>query len=146
MGSDAYSGPAQNLPGSDSIGDTPYYIAGGAGAQDRYPLMQPWEESAIAPTISDIVVSPTYALPGNSINISADVFDSSGIRWVRAFISKGGEHVVTVFMSDPDEDGIYTGTWSTGIFTESGIYNIDISATDTEGNEALAKGPEVEIA
>ena len=101
---------------------------------------------AIAPTISNIKVNPTCALPGNSINISADVFDSSGIRWVRAFISKGGEHVVTVFMSDPDEDGIYTGTWSTVIFTESGIYNIDISATETDGNEALAKGPEVEIA
>jgi parallel beta-helix repeat protein len=146
MGSDVFSGPDQNVAGSDGIGDMPYYIAGGADAQDRYPLMQPWEESAIAPTISDIIVSPTYALPGDSINISADVFDSSGIRWVRAFISKGGEPVVTVFMSDPDEDGFYTGTWSTVIFTESGIYNIDISATDTEGNEALAKAPEVEIA
>ena len=52
---------------------------------------------------------------------------------------------VTVFMSDPDEDGIYTGTWQTMNFTESGIYNIAISATDTEGNEALAKGPEVKI-
>jgi hypothetical protein len=30
----------------------------------------------IAPTISNVKVSPTYALPGNSINISADVFDS----------------------------------------------------------------------
>ena len=31
------------------------------------------------------------------------------------------------------------------IFTEGGIYNITISATDTEGNEALAKAPDVEI-
>ena len=54
---------------------------------------------AIAPAISDIIVSPTYALPGESINISADVFDSSGIRWVRAFISKGEEHVGTVSRS-----------------------------------------------
>ena len=76
------------------------------------------------------MVSPSIASPGSKINISADVFDSSGIRWVRAFISKGGEHVVTVLMSDPDEDGIYAGT---------------LSATDTEGNETLAKAPEVEI-
>ena len=101
---------------------------------------------AIAPSISTIKVSPTYALSGDAINISADVFDSSGTRCVRAFISKGGEDVGTIFMSNPDEDGIYTGTWSTVIFTESGIYNIDISATETDGNEALAKGSEIEIA
>jgi parallel beta-helix repeat protein len=59
--------------------------------------------NAIAPTISNVKVSPTYALPGDSINISADVFDSSGIRWVRALISKGGEYIVTLFMSDPIE-------------------------------------------
>ncbi|NQE04683.1 hypothetical protein C5S32_02320 [ANME-1 cluster archaeon GoMg1] len=100
---------------------------------------------AIPPTISNIKVSPTYALPGASINISADVFDSSGIRWVRAFISKGGENVGAIFMSDSDGDGVYTGTWQTMNFTESGIYNIDISATDTEGNEAFAGGPEIEI-
>ena len=39
-GSDAFSGPAQNVPGSDGIGDTPYGISGGAGAQDNYPFMQ----------------------------------------------------------------------------------------------------------
>ncbi|MCK4347366.1 MAG: hypothetical protein KAW47_02000 [Thermoplasmatales archaeon] len=65
---------------------------------------------------------------------------------VRAYIYKGEEHIVTVFMPDPDEDGIYTGTWQTMNFTESRTYNIDISATDTDGNEALAKGPEIEIA
>ena len=108
------------------------------------PHEKHWVDT-MAPTISNIKVSPTYALPGDSINISANVFDSSGIRWVRAFISKGGEHVVTVFMSDSDGDGVYTGTWHTCIFTESGIYNVDISATDTEGNETLAKAPEVEI-
>ena len=119
---------------SDAAGNTATF-----GPHEKH-----WVDT-MAPTISNIKVSPTYALPGDSINISADVFYYSGIRWVRAFISKGGEHVVTVSMSDPDEDGIYTGTWQTCIFTESGIYNIDISATDTEGNEALAKGHEIEI-
>jgi hypothetical protein len=49
-------------------------------------------------------------------------------------------------MSDPDGDGTYTGTWRTMIFTEGGIYNITIGATDTEGNEALAKPCKIEIA
>jgi len=40
-GVDLYSGPGQNLTGSDGIGDTPYIID--ATNQDRYPLMSPWD-------------------------------------------------------------------------------------------------------
>ena len=36
-GVDDYSGPGQNLPGSDGIGDTPYAFTGN---QDNYPLME----------------------------------------------------------------------------------------------------------
>jgi hypothetical protein len=105
-----------------------------------------FEVFAIAPTISNIKVTPTYALPGDSINISADIFDYSGIRWVQAFITKEGEDVWTIWLSGPGgTGGIYTGTWRTMIFTEGGIYNITISATDTAGNEALKKAPKVEI-
>jgi parallel beta-helix repeat protein len=39
-GSDEKSGPNQDLPGSDCIGDTPYVID--ANNRDRYPLMKPW--------------------------------------------------------------------------------------------------------
>ncbi len=39
-GVDNFSGPNQNIPGSDSIGDTPYYILGG-NEEDFYPLMYP---------------------------------------------------------------------------------------------------------
>nr|QNO54848.1 hypothetical protein PAHOCELH_00009 [Methanosarcinales archaeon ANME-1 ERB7] len=145
MGSDAYSGADQNVPSSDGIGDIPYSIN---SDMDNYPLIQPWENyfGVIAPTISNIKVSPTYALPGDSINISADVFDSSGVRWVRAFISKGEEDIRAIFLSGPGgAGGMYTGTWSTMIFTEGGIYNITISAIDTEGNEVSAKPCKVEI-
>jgi len=49
-------------------------------------------------------------------------------------------------MHDPDGDGVYTGTWRTlSSYIESGIYSIDINATDTGGNEALVKAHEVEI-
>ncbi|UCF12918.1 MAG: PKD domain-containing protein [Thermoplasmatales archaeon] len=37
-GLDNYSGPNQNIPGPDHIGDTPYNISG-SNNQDRYPLM-----------------------------------------------------------------------------------------------------------
>ncbi|MCK4399134.1 MAG: hypothetical protein KAV25_09100, partial [Methanophagales archaeon] len=99
-----------------------------------------------APVISRIAVSPTFAEPGTPIHIFAGVCDDlSGVRSVRGIINKEGEYVTTVFMSDPDKDGIYTGIWHTMIFTEGDIHNIDISATDNRGNEALATAPDVVI-
>jgi parallel beta-helix repeat protein len=40
VGVDVKSGPSQNLPGSDGIGDTPYIID--ANNTDHYPLMNPY--------------------------------------------------------------------------------------------------------
>jgi parallel beta-helix repeat protein len=42
VGEDLYSGPNQDVPGSDEIGDIPYNIVGWIGNLDRYPLMIPW--------------------------------------------------------------------------------------------------------
>jgi parallel beta-helix repeat protein len=39
-GTDLYSGPYQNMTGSDGIGDTPFVID--TNNTDRYPLMNPW--------------------------------------------------------------------------------------------------------
>ena len=39
-GTDAYSGPLQNEPGGDDLGDTPYVIDD--NNKDNYPLMGPW--------------------------------------------------------------------------------------------------------
>jgi parallel beta-helix repeat protein len=39
-GTDLYSGPYQNVTGSDGLGDKPYIIA--VNNTDRYPLMHPW--------------------------------------------------------------------------------------------------------
>ena len=46
-GVDVKSGSSQNIAGSDGIGDTPYYIGGGVGVPDRYPLMAPWDTAPI---------------------------------------------------------------------------------------------------
>jgi len=73
-----YTGTDSN---GDGIGDTPYNISGGAGAQDRYPLMQPWNESvsefisigyANAPPNSAITILVSVT---NVINISGISFD-----------------------------------------------------------------------
>jgi len=39
-GADNYRGENQGIPGSDNIGDTPYFIPGGTN-RDRYPFMNP---------------------------------------------------------------------------------------------------------
>jgi len=46
-GVDEKSGPNQDQPGSDGIGDTPYSILGGSN-RDRYPLMYPWGKPRIS--------------------------------------------------------------------------------------------------
>jgi len=98
---------------------------------------------AVAPTISNVIVKPKVAMPGDKITFSAEVFDSSGVRWVRAYITKNGADVRTIFMNDRDKDGIYEGVWNTMRFTEGGIYNVTIEAVDTEGN--VAKHPAVQF-
>ncbi len=41
-GVDQYSGPAQNTPGSDGIGDTPYTVNLATGDIDHYPIIDPY--------------------------------------------------------------------------------------------------------
>ncbi len=101
---------------------------------------------AIAPTIANITLSPTYALPGDTVNLSVDAFDFSGVRWVRAFVTKGGEDIWPIWLTpSATEEDIYTGRWRILIFEEGGIYNITIEATDTEGNVATSSPQEVVI-
>jgi hypothetical protein len=46
-GKDLFSGPAQNISGSDGIGDTPEPVPSvGAGAVDEYPLTHPWTDAS----------------------------------------------------------------------------------------------------
>lgn len=71
-GIDAYSGPNQDQPGSDSIGDTPYVID--SDSQDNYPLVHPFgTDYSLPPTNLDARLS------GNGLenvtltwNLSAD--------------------------------------------------------------------------
>lgn len=70
-GVDLYSGPAQDQPGSDEIGDTPYGIT--FDNQDSYPLMEPW-----APAPPTIMAS--LDIDPGTLN-----FRSKG-EWITAYI------------------------------------------------------------
>ena len=53
-GSDLYSGPDQNISGSDGIGDTNYSID--SNSIDNYPLMIPWRITPSA-TIDELRIT-----------------------------------------------------------------------------------------
>jgi len=57
-GHDFYSGPGQNISGSDGIGDTPYVIAGGSN-QDNYPLMEYYYNGTNYPPNKPSINGPT---------------------------------------------------------------------------------------
>ena len=67
-GVDVKSGPNQDQPSSDGIGDTPYIID--ANNQDRYPLMKPWPSAETA----------TININPHTLNLK-----SKG-RWITAYI------------------------------------------------------------
>jgi parallel beta-helix repeat protein len=73
-GNDSFSGPFQNVTGSDGIGDAPYVIS--AVSSDRYPLMSPWKNP-----VGD--VNMDGKVDGKDIAIVALAFGSilGGPRW-----------------------------------------------------------------
>jgi PKD repeat protein len=67
-GEDNYSGPEQNITGSDGIGDTPYDIPDGSN-KDYYPLMFPYGQEEVVVII--ITIEDPLPEDGNtSVNIS----------------------------------------------------------------------------
>jgi parallel beta-helix repeat protein len=77
VGADLYSGPYQNLTGSDGIGDTPYPI--NADNKDNYPLMEPWSppEDKTPPTIETPSYTPSGDVPLNQeVTVTVNVTDT----------------------------------------------------------------------
>jgi parallel beta-helix repeat protein len=62
---DVYSGPNQNQPGSDGIGDTPYNCS--ENNQDRYPLMQVFTNIAVQRVL------PSKSIVGQGYNVTIEV-------------------------------------------------------------------------
>lgn len=82
VGADLYSGPHQNITGSDGIGDTPYAI--NAENRDRYPLMKPYIEDKTPPLIIEVRRQPEGDVePNRPVKILVNATDDlSGIKSV----------------------------------------------------------------
>lgn len=81
-GVDNMSGPNQDIPGSDGIGDTPYIID--ADSQDRYPLMSPTVPPGRPPwSINAVLVGPAASDVRISWSLSPD--DGAGFNTIVAY-------------------------------------------------------------
>lgn len=143
-GADQMHGLAQNQPGSDGIGDTPYMVPSGIN-KDRYPLMDPYTGSdTIPPTIQ--VLSPLNGLYIRNhrflaglmknriiivgrITITAEASDAqSGIAKVAFYV----DDMVTpqAVVTQPP----YQWTWTNRSLLTHHKHTIDVVAFDNAGN------------
>ncbi len=122
---DAFSGPAQDVAGSDGIVDTPY-VLGGLGAQDDYPLVAP-VMVGISPQAFFNYTPATGTAPATfnfDGSISWDPDDSPGsleVRW------------------DWESDGTWDTAWSTDKTAQheyalAGSYNVTMEVRDMAGH------------
>jgi hypothetical protein len=116
-----YSGPGQNLPGSDGIGDTPYVID--ANNTDHYPLMKPWLSGIIS-----VAISPSSA--------TMDVGQSQ----VFAAIALGGTppHTYQWCLNNVAVSGATSSMW-TFKPSSAGSYTVFLNVTDNTGLRAESK-------
>lgn len=120
FGGDLFSGPAQDQPGSDGIGDTPYLM--NENASDMYPLML--QNGWLLPT-----VSVAWPASGNSflttpIVVSGTARDAGGVspRLVE-FRLNGG----------PWQAATGTFSWSASVGLILGSNSIDVRAWGIRG-------------
>lgn len=121
-GLDLYSGPGQNISGSDGIGDTSYSIPGG-DCVDNYPLK--WTFPDLTPPMINLVgpSNNSYVTPGIIINLEITDFNLN----ISHYSHNGGENQS---LSSPYD--ISTTDWI------EGIHIIEVTANDTFYNIAKA--------
>lgn len=125
-GEDEYSGPAQDIAGSDGIGDAPYAID--FYNEDAYPLMEPTHDSVMntAP-VATLSVDPSS---GGTLDVFT--FDASESH------DQESDSSALEFRWDWEDDGSWDVDWSTDKvkehrFQAPGDYTTRIEARDPEG-------------
>ena len=129
-GVDEKSGPNQDQPGGDGIGDTPYIVD--SNNQDRYPLMESW-----IPPEHELVVSLTplsFLKLGNPTLIDASVVnqgsnDEIGIEF-SLFINETMADSANILLLQPDNSDTLEYLWDP---TVEGTYNITAYAHPVPG-------------
>lgn len=124
-GADMMNGPAQDLPGSDGIGDTPRTVQ--VGNQDRYPLMLPFDWNR--PPVASFEATPSQ---GDVSTVFE--FDASA-SW--DYETQTDE---LLFRWDWNDDGVWDTGWSDNStashqFDMPGTYSVRLQVRDANGTE-----------
>jgi parallel beta-helix repeat protein len=144
-GTDLYSGPFQNVTGSDGIGDTPYVID--TNNTDHYPLMQPFAQSQLAQgyvSVKEIATNNAWVYEGQTVNIWVTVINTEGFPenvWVALYYNSTTSKSINVYPIYLNAGQNYTllFKWNTaGIPCQT--YTLTAVATIPEGSNSLCNG------
>ncbi len=136
-GTDSFSGPYQNVAGSDGIGDTPYEI--NENNTDRYPLVTFLD--SYPPTIGIPTRTPSGDVqPLQTVKITVNVTDAnSGVKNVTLYYTtNNGASWQELAMSYNSGTGLYEATIP-GQSAET-LVKYKIVAYDNAGNNATRDG------
>jgi len=134
-GVDFYSGPNQNEPGSDGIGDTPYMLD--ADNRDLYPLMDPCARSHEV-AVNRITPLKTIVCQGYSLNINVTVANlGCCTEDINITVRANTNSVVqkTIILESSSFKTI-TFTWNTTGFAK-GNYTLSAYATPLPGERDI---------
>jgi len=122
---DNFSGPDQNINGSDGICDTPYILPYDSG-QDRYPLMH--------------LFGPPYAEFEYTIDNKTADFNAS--------LSRDYDGVITSYTWDFGDTENGTGVIAAHGYATDGVYTVTLTVVDNDGKSAwisknILVGPDI---
>ncbi|MCK4456469.1 MAG: right-handed parallel beta-helix repeat-containing protein, partial [Thermoplasmata archaeon] len=128
-GLDDFSGPNQDLPGSDGIGDSWYSVA--PSGIDHYPFMEPLIPvmERTPPEIAGVSILPPLQESGLHVNISADIVDDDFVVGVYLEIRLPDTTTTNDSMMLMPPSTHYLNT----TYGQPGLYYFNISAVDSEG-------------
>lgn len=139
IGEDKMSGSAQDMPGSDHFGDTPYKI--NEKAEDKYPLMGKQTRQI---TIIDKSISPSSARIGDNIDVTAKIAAKYGLAQVTARTFAPGGVEAKGYCRMVSSGNYYRGSLSTAIL-DPGKYEIVLDARDMRGYELKETLGEIDV-
>jgi nitrous oxidase accessory protein NosD len=132
---DSLSGPNQDLPGSDGIGDEPMVLDG--AAVDRYPLMQPIGfNDSVPPTTAPYLAGSQgsgywFKSEVNVTLIASSLRSEINHTWVRVDGSDWVEYSATFSISDEGKRVLeYFSEDTVGLAEEVNTLNVWIDRTD----------------
>lgn len=139
LGADVKSGPGQNIPGPDGIGDTSYEIRD--GIVDQYPIMGNQTRQI---SVAEKSLSPSQARAGDNIAVRVRMEGKYGLAQVsvRAFYPEGEQAAAYARMT-PSGD-YYQASLSTALL-DPGRYEVMVTAKDVRGYELRETLGDVEV-